>query len=196
MLVTRYIMLFPVPWDKEGNMKIVGYLLMIVGFIGGALIGTYNKEVINWYHFVPSLIVGVLGVILLRRTKYRHTKGEDKLGSDIKNIETSLNTIVEKIDNFNKEKESIGVYDIHEKIDTLFIDDINTFVEARQSIIHRFNMQSYADLMNHFAAAERYLNRSWSASADGYIDESYAYIAKAAEQFDVTKQHFDKLSLM
>ena len=78
----------------------------------------------------------------------------------------------------------------------LFIDDINTFVEARKSIIHRFDMQSYADLMNHFAAAERYLNRSWSASADGYIDESYTYIAKAAEQFEVTKQHFDKLSLM
>ncbi len=196
MLVTRYIILFPVPWDKEGNMKIAGYLLMIVGFISGALVGTYNKEVINWYHFVPSLFVGVAGVIFLRRAMHSQTKGEDKLGSDIKNIETSLNSIVKKIDTFNKEKESIGVYDIHEKIDTLFIDDINTFVEARQSIIHRFNMQSYADLMNHFAAAERYLNRSWSASADGYIDESYAYIAKAAQQFDVTKQQFEKLSSM
>ena len=82
------------PWDKEGNMKIVGYLLMIVGFICSALIGTYNKEIINWYHFVPSLFVGVLGVIFLRRATYRHTKGEDKLGSDIKNIETSLNSIV------------------------------------------------------------------------------------------------------
>jgi hypothetical protein len=177
-------------------MKIVGYLLIIVGFICGALIGTYNKEIINWYYFIPSLFVGALGVIILRRGMHRHTKGEDKIGSDIKNIETSLNNIVEKINTFNREKESVGVYDIHEKIDTLFIDDINTFVEARKSIIHRFNMQSYADLMNHFAAAERYLNRSWSASADGYIDESYAYIAKAVEQFEVTKQHFDKLSLM
>jgi hypothetical protein len=37
--------------------------------------------------------------------------------------------------------------------------------------------------MSSFAAGERYLNRVWSASADGYIDEVSAYIDKAREQF-------------
>jgi hypothetical protein len=37
--------------------------------------------------------------------------------------------------------------------------------------------------MNSFAAGERYLNRVWSASADGYIDEVNTYIEKAKEQF-------------
>ena len=35
----------------------------------------------------------------------------------------------------------------------------------------------------HFAAAERYLNRVWSASADGYIDEVNEYLQKAGDQF-------------
>jgi len=38
-------------------------------------------------------------------------------------------------------------------------------------------------VMSSFAAGERYLNRVWSASADGYIDEVNAYLDKAREQF-------------
>ena len=37
--------------------------------------------------------------------------------------------------------------------------------------------------MSCFAAGERYLNRVWSASAGGYIDEVNAYLDKAQEQF-------------
>jgi len=38
-------------------------------------------------------------------------------------------------------------------------------------------------VMSCFAAGERYLNRVWSASADGYIDEVNDYLDKAKEQF-------------
>ena len=37
--------------------------------------------------------------------------------------------------------------------------------------------------MSAFAAGERYLNRVWSASADGYVDEAREYIERAREQF-------------
>ena len=39
--------------------------------------------------------------------------------------------------------------------------------------------------MNPFAAGERYLNRVWSASTDGYIDEAHTYVDKAREQFEL-----------
>ena len=38
-------------------------------------------------------------------------------------------------------------------------------------MIHVFGMQNYADVMSNFAAGERYINRVWSASTDGYVDE-------------------------
>ena len=85
---------------------------------------------------------------------------------------------------FSKDKKDINVYDIHGKIDEFFMNDIETFLEARESIIHQYTMQSYADLMNHFAAGERYLNRVWSCSVDGYIDEAHNYITRAREQFE------------
>ena len=38
--------------------------------------------------------------------------------------------------------------------------------------------------MSDFAAGERYLNRVWSASADGYADEAMDYIDRARQQFE------------
>ena len=69
------------------------------------------------------------------------------------------------------------------------MEDIDTFVEARESMIPRLGMQRYADIMSPFANGERLLNRAWSASADGYVDEVRSCVAtacleleKAAEQ--------------
>jgi hypothetical protein len=75
-------------------------------------------------------------------------------------------------------------YDVRFWLDTAFADDLARFVDARESIAHVHGLQAYADVMNAFAAGERYLNRVWSASADGYVDEVTAYVQKASEQFD------------
>ena len=52
-----------------------------------------------------------------------------------------------------------------------------------ECIAHSYGLAAYADVMSCFAAGERYLNRAWCASADGYIDEIHQYIDKAREQF-------------
>ena len=44
-------------------------------------------------------------------------------------------------------------------------------------------MSVFADVMNDFAVGERYLNRVWSASIDGYIDEVQEYLGRSKEQF-------------
>ncbi len=71
-----------------------------------------------------------------------------------------------------------------------FPDDQDAFVQARKSIAHSFSLQGYADVMNPFAAGERYLNRVWSASTDGYVDEAHTYISKAREQFEEALEVF------
>ena len=63
------------------------------------------------------------------------------------------------------------------------MEDLTRFVDARESIAHVYGLAAYGDVMSSFAAGERYLNRVWSASADGYIDEVNTYIEKAREQF-------------
>ena len=56
-------------------------------------------------------------------------------------------------------------------------------------MVHLYGMQTYADIMSEFAAGERYINRVWSTTADGYDEEAEIYLARAAEQFeDARKQ--------
>jgi hypothetical protein len=172
-------------------MRYVGFNLMSLGFICSALVAVVEKEMVNWSYFVPAMAVGIFGVVLLRVTIKKQQKGESKVGADMAVIRKSLSNIVQNMGAFNKEKKDIHVYDMHGKIDEMLIDDIENFLKTRESIIHQFNMESYADLMNHFAAGERYLNRVWSASADGYVDEVNAFIEKASEQFTIAKDHFD-----
>lgn len=174
-------------------MRIVGFILLGVGFIWSALVAVINKEMVNWSYFIPALAIGIIGVVILRVSIKKAQKGEGKVEADIAIIKESLENISENISTFNKEKADINVYDIHQKIDDLFIDDIENFLKTRESIIHHHNMESYADLMNHFAAGERYLNRAWSASADGYVDEVNASIEKACEQFTTAKRQFEAI---
>jgi len=58
---------------------------------------------------------------------------------------------------------------------------------------HVFGLQSYADVMSAFAAGERYINRVWSASTVGYVDEVRSYLERATQQFREARSLFDNL---
>ena len=76
-----------------------------------------------------------------------------------------------------------------QRIDNDLRPHLTRFADARESMVHLFGLQTYADIMSHFAAGERYVNRVWSSSADGYDKEAATYIGKAAEQFaDASRQ--------
>ena len=77
---------------------------------------------------------------------------------------------------------------MHHRIDAELMEDIDTFVEARESMIPKLGMQRYADIMSPFANAERLLNRAWSASADGYVDEVRNCIAGARVELEKAAQ--------
>lgn len=164
-------------------MKALGYILITLGFLVGTYYSAVHTEEVPWAVVVPSLLVGVAGVALIQMSIRGQSKAVDAVRSNIGKLEESLARIVENITRLDAEKEDINVYDIHGRIDELFMTDLDIFVENRESIGHAYGLQSYADVMTHFATAERYLNRSWSASADGYIDEVHTYLTRARNQF-------------
>ncbi len=51
-----------------------------------------------------------------------------------------------------------------------------------------FGLQTYADIMSDFAAGERYVNRVWSTSADGYGEEARRYLERATARFHATRE--------
>lgn len=164
-------------------MRLIGSLMVITGFIVAALASVVDEHIVKWLWYVPSLALGVAGVVVIRTDIARHSKTEHHVAARIEAVEGSLERIAGNIDKLNADKHSIDTYDVRHKIDDLFTDDLETFVEARQSIVHRYGLTAYGEAMTTFAAGERYLNRVWSASADGYIDEVKEYLGKAKDQF-------------
>lgn len=57
---------------------------------------------------------------------------------------------------------------------------IPAFIATRQQLISRLGLAGYAQLMDSFSAAERQLNRAWSAAADNVLDEALHRVDMAA----------------
>jgi len=144
---------------------------------------TTDASGVKWLWYLPALAVGAVGVVMIRTDEARHSKTEHHVAANIEAVEGSLQRIATNIDKLNAEKDTIDTYDMRHRIDDLFVDDLETFVDARESIAHRYGLAAYGEVMSSFAAGERYLNRVWSASADGYIDEVNEYLEKAKDQF-------------
>ncbi len=175
-------------------MKNIAYLVITVGFLGGSLLTVLDEQDVNWLYFAIALMVGIAGIVLLWISNKRETHEEGKLIANIENLKTSLKNIVVNTKKLNAEKNDINTYDILHRIDELFPNDLTVFVDARESISHVYGLQAYAEIMNNFAAGERYLNRVWSASADGYIDEVNAYLEKAEQQFLEANEKLNNLN--
>jgi ATP-dependent Lon protease len=160
--------------------------MVTIGFIIASLAAVVDEDMVKWLWYVPALALGIAGVVVIRTHVARRTKADHHVAANIETIEASLGRIAANIDKLNADKHAIDTYDVRHQIDELFADDLETFVDARQSIAHRHGLAAYGEVMTSFAAGERYLNRVWSASADGYIDEVHAYLEKAKDQFAET----------
>jgi len=173
--------------------KKLGYVIITIGFLAGALVAVLDESRVQWGYFSGALILGAVGIILVHLHEKRDSRSEKRLATNLQDIETSLTHIVENMSLLNAEKQSINAYDMRHRVDELFSEALTTFVEARESLAHVHGLKVYANVMSHFASAERYLNRVWSASADGYIDEITAYLDKAQVQFSQALDYISQL---
>lgn len=165
-----------------------GYLLLVAGFLAAAYSTALDTRATDWLMFVPSAMVGVGGVLLLKR----HARGKATtaavLTANRAELDESLANIVRTLDGIATQNLPVGR--LREEIDLRLRDDLRRFADARESMIHLFGLQAYADIMSDFAAGERYVNRVWSASADGYEAEARRYLRRAGQRFRMALERF------
>ena len=175
-------------------MKIFSITLIFIAFLAGAFLSVLDPFEMNWTLMLPTLLIGAVGLYLYRQSHHAETRASHKLSGNIDILRSSLANIVQNLEQINAGKQDLPVYEARFEIDKLFRDDLSNFVEARESMIHVFGIQNYADVMSGFAAGERHLNRVWSASTDGYIDEVSKYLTRSLEQFHEANDHFKQLA--
>ncbi|MGI9232292.1 MAG: hypothetical protein ACR2RD_01560 [Woeseiaceae bacterium] len=163
-------------------MKQLGYFLLAAGFLGGTFATSLDVQEVDWTIFAVAALAAVVGLILVKREASAIARSETVLEVNRGELQSSIQNIVRDLDELNGAASKQGSQ-LREKIDLELRSDLRRFADARESMVHLFGLQTYADIMSSFAAGERYINRVWSSSADGYDEEAAAYLEKAAAQF-------------
>ena len=168
-------------------MKNFGYFLVAVGFLGGAFATTLDVQNVSWTLFGTTAAIAVLGLVMYKQQVGALARSEEVLELNRVELRESIANVVNDLRDINEGELTQGAV-LRDRIDLKLRDDLRRFADARQSMVHLFGLQTYADIMSNFAAGERYINRVWSASADGYDEEASVYLKKAAGQFDAAKE--------
>jgi hypothetical protein len=168
-------------------MKNLGYILVGVGFLGGAFATSLDVQNVNWPIFLTMAAAAVVGLTIYKMQVGALARSEEVLETNRAELRESIANIVADLEDLNEGELTKGAV-LRDRIDLKLREDLRRFADARQSMVHLFGLQTYADIMSHFATGERYINRVWSASADGYDEEAEAYLKRAAGQFDEAKQ--------
>ncbi len=164
-------------------MKLLGSLLLAAGFLAGAYSTALDTVETHWMLFIPAAIAALVGVVLVKWSERGDALADDLLTANRAELSESLANLISTLDNMSASESEIQTDDIRVHIDSRLREDLRRFADARESMVHLFGLQVYADVMSAFAAGERYINRVWSASADGYRNEALTYLQKAAGQF-------------
>ena len=171
-------------------MKKIGYLLIAGAFLAASLVAVLEVTTVKWGYFAPLFLLGFAGVGVVQYAIRKQATAKHTVTANIETIHRALENVVKHVTELNNDKANINVYELRHLIDDRILGDLDDFVEVRESIGHKYGLQAYADVMSHYAAGERYLNRVWSTSADGYVDEANTYLDKSVEQF---VEAFDQL---
>jgi hypothetical protein len=167
--------------------RVLGHVLLWTGFLAGAFVSVRRAEVsadpwssISWPAYGLALSIAVCGVVLLRVTK-RGLDGKTVAGAAaIDQLFEILQRLSQTVEGWRTRYASLSVYDIHQLIDSEAADDLRQFADLREAMIAAYGLDHYARVMTEFALAERTINRAWSASADGYVDEVAQCLEHAA----------------
>ena len=176
-------------------MKKIAYLLIAAGFLLGAYATALDVQSVNWNLFAIAAIAAVLGVIIAKRQDSAVARSGSVLEANRHELNESISNIVRDLGEMIDGTPAKGDQ-LRDWIDDELRADLRRFVDARASMVHLFGLQTYADIMSNFAAGERYINRVWSASADGYDGEAEQYLGRAAEVFKDAQTQLDAATLV
>ena len=172
-------------------MKNFGYFLVAAGFLGGAFATSLDVQNVDWILFTGTAGAAFIGLLIYKRQLSTLARSEEVLDVNRVELRESIANVVNDLSDIFEGELTQGAV-LRDRIDLKVREDLRRFADARESMVHLFGLQTYADIMSHFAAGERYVNRVWSASADGYDGEANTYLQKAAGQFDEARQQLLK----
>lgn len=176
-------------------MAIVGQIFLWTGFIGAALASVHQLELpsnpwqtIQWNWYAASMAIGFVGVVLLRTSSKAAEKHAGRVDGEFETLVSSLASLKSNIGELRQMQGSTDLRETVSFIDSRCTELFADFADSRNALVQRYGLKGFADVMTQFSSAERFVNRAWSAAADGYSTETKAsleladnYISRASQ---------------
>jgi hypothetical protein len=174
-------------------MRALGHLWLWVGFLAAAFCSVYQLEVadqkwatIPWGWYTFAMCLGIAGVAVLRHAKQQDHADDAQTEAEYSVIQRSLAEVAATVEEMSCQTDHVPS-EVVRRIDDQCAEPLSDFADSRQALVKRFGLGMYAEVMTEFAAAERYINRAWSAAADGYVDEVKASLVRANRHLQEAK---------
>ena len=179
-------------------MRPLGHTLLWAGFLAAAFASVFRFEdsgdkwsTIPWLWYGVAMVIGVTGIALLKTAKRQDHADDEKTEAEYSVVRNSLEKISETVSSLCDQTD-YRPSAVLRSIDDDCAEPFSDFADSRQALVKRFGMKVYADVMTEFASAERYVNRSWSAAADGYVDEVGSSLKRAKRHLQNAKDLIGK----
>ncbi len=148
----------------------------------------------EWWVFALGCIGMLGGAMLIRADNARQiSEAGAGRGQAAASAESALRALRQELAALRKQLASETTVDrrlklIDTQVERMTSEHVPPFLGARPLLVAQLGLAGYAQLMDHFAAAERQLNRAWSAAADGYEQEAIECLDRAAVLLEEAEQ--------
>ncbi len=174
----------------------IAIILITAGTIGAALgvaqtdtqvQGWEGKIQINYWLTGISLCSMIIGILLKRLVTKTSALTSLTQEGNKKIIHDAINNLSDRIKQIEQNLSTYNLDTLHEQLEESISGPLSDFVDNRQYLADTFGISGYAAVMTPFAQGERYLNRAWSASADGYLDEAIHFLRQSVSPIQETQ---------
>lgn len=184
------------------NLRWVGIALLWIGFFAGSFFAVCQTEIkgnawmtIPWLYYGLSAVVCGVGIVLIRSQEKAEAGQSEETENKMGLLWERLNQLSDEVGSLKKSAPKANPHEISDTIEQRCNPLYNDFADHREGLTRRFGLDEFADIMTAFASAERYTNRAWSASADGYRDEAVASLETAHSFLDQAIERFKQASV-
>jgi hypothetical protein len=185
-------------------MKLIGFLIFVAGLTvagwfasyvprGEGLVGLARIQV--WFgHAGIWFLVGIgamiVGGVLARRAN-KAPAGSDAAtgqdggayrgGSGPKHVLALLDEIASTLEPLTADGLPDGSKKLADTLDALLADTVPDFLDQRELLIDKLGLETFAEMIGHFASMERGAARAWSALTDEVYSEVEPSLQKAKD---------------
>ena len=149
----------------------------------------------HWWWFVLAAVGLLIGAFLVRMQAKQAIAAAARRAASAEGLSPAeaLRKAHDEVAQLHRdlpdiEGEKAKIDAIVHRIDDIQRDYLEPFLDGRAQLVADLGMTGYAQLMDRFAAAERQLNRAWSAAADHVLAEAEDCLDLAVHPMDETTE--------